>query len=448
MYERVYRHAVTRNAERILSVALCDAAENDNYWKDILSSFALTDDMLLAYLSQKKGTITELTARLRRRNMPKRAFAFSPDFYTPVVPYISIFSGISDGIVESQYYHEVISKDPFHAVVEGLKERSPIFLSNERHRELEQRITAGAAEIRTQLRKAGQTGLPSGKAPDVFFIPLPDHSATPTSCAIVTREGELESSGDYSRAPQLVSAKEIGRSVGFVTCEPKWAEIVFLAAQEILYDYFGNDPVQIDLPLEFQTTALVEEDLTAQPRRTSEIRTISISAIKRFYVPEHMASRRCRLHRGRLNSHRRALSLRGYYDKRPRLATPVTHTYSLNKLRSQFKDFSGQHGWRVTDKSLRQFLNQFPPSLRDQAQGLIKSINFLDRRQTGKLLKDAIESVLSSVKSRASSSIYVTPLAGTSAHVFPRRRIACRRDLPAHVRRTGTSATARCDCRG
>jgi HD superfamily phosphohydrolase len=411
LYERVYRHSVTRNAERILAVAISEAAKKEKKWINVFESFELGDDTLLESLQKAKAsTPLKLSAKLRRRSMPKRAFAFSPDFYTPIVPYISIFSGISDGEIETQYYHEVISKDPFHAIVEDLKERSPIFLSNKNHTEIEHKITLKATRIRSLLRANEQQRIPTGNAPDIFFIPLPDHSSTPTSCAIVTREGELESSGDYSRAPQLISAKEIGRSVGFVTCDQKWAEIVFLAAQEVLYDYFGNDVIRLDLPIQFDYSDAPDDG----PLRE---RTINVGAIKRFYVPEDLATRRCRLNKNRLASYRRALSEAGYYGSRPRLSTPVIRTAEISKLVSRYKDFSGQHGWNVTEESLLAFIGQFPHNLRDDAKELIRNLNFLNRHKTGDLLRNSTKEIFDELANSEQTKIHIVPLAGTSGHV-------------------------------
>jgi HD superfamily phosphohydrolase len=176
LYERVYRHAATRNAERMLSVAICDAANADPKWKNVLSCFVSTDNTFTAALERCKSDLAcRLASKLLRRDLPKRAFAFSPDFYEPVVPYVSIFSGWNDGEVGFQYYHEVISKDPFHEIVEGLKERSPIFLSGETHRDLENRISLRSHQIAVKLRRSRQTEAPAGSVPAVFFIPLPDN---------------------------------------------------------------------------------------------------------------------------------------------------------------------------------------------------------------------------------------------------------------------------------
>jgi hypothetical protein len=48
--------------------------------------------------------------------------------------------------------------------------------------------------------------------------------------------------------------------VGFVTCDPEWAEIVFLASQWVLYDYFGNETGEMDLNLNFDGALCGEVD--------------------------------------------------------------------------------------------------------------------------------------------------------------------------------------------
>jgi HD superfamily phosphohydrolase len=423
LFEGVYRHPVTRNAERILSVAICGAvasgSENES-WRETLTSFTATDDTFMdRLLNSNSAAVRDLSLKLRLRQLPKRAFAFSPDFYAPVVPYVSIFSELSPSEAASRYYHEVTSKDPFHDIVLRLKEGSAVFGSNEQHLLLERRIadeaTAIARNLRGLLANApdGNPSAPDG-SPRVFFVPLPNHSALQTSCAIVTREGELESSRDYSRASQLLIAKEIGRSVGFVMCDPEWAEIVFLASQNVLYDYFGNDVGQVDLDLQFKTPSEDESDgLKSAPK------SLRLNAVKRFYIAEDLAIRRSRLDRRRLTSYRSMLSQLGYYDRKPRLAEVEQLTAPIEKLANSFREFSGQHGWRVTVETLRQFLNQFPPRFREEAKNLLGSFNFLNREKASELLGLSLNSTVDEIRiASAHRNIHLVPLAGTSAHMM------------------------------
>ena len=252
--------------------------------------------------------------------------------------------------------------------------------------------------------------MPTGPL-EVFFVPLPDHSSTPTSCAIVTHEGELESSADYSRAQQLVSAKEIGRSVGFVTCDPVWAEIVFLASQEVLYDYFGNSIGRMDLNLQFGG----DQGLPQNSRN----RTIQVRVLKRFYIAENLAVRRCRLNRKLLTSHRARLSKSGYYDKKPRLAESERRTANIQEIAEKFREFSGQHTWQITVETVRQFINQFPPQFREDAKSLLLALNFLNRDAASNLLQIALRLTIEAIKTeKGETRIHIVPLAGTSAHMM------------------------------
>ncbi|BAM90119.1 metal dependent phosphohydrolase [Bradyrhizobium oligotrophicum S58] len=392
----------------MLAVAIFNAAieTEDEDWSEVLTSFTETDDTLLDRLLKTKCTSAQqLAQKLRGRNLPKRAFAFSPDFYAPIVPYVSIFSGLSAADAAPFYHHEVTSKDPFHEIVQGLKEKSKTFRSSKIHLELEQRIAHEALIIASELSKKG-TATPVG-TPIVFFIPLPDHSSTPTSCAIFTHEGELESSGDYSRAQQLISAKEIGRSIGFVNCSPDWAEIVFLAAQRVLYDYFGNDIGQMDIDLRFGKIS-----------DSSHARLVQVRVLKRFYIAESLAARRCRLDRKTLTSYREKLSKTGYYDKKPRLAVPERRTTNIEDIADRFKEFSGQYNWQVTVETVRQFLNQFPPRFREDARRLLASLSFLNRETASALLQEAVEKTIQAIRQDdEAQTIHLVPLAGTSAHM-------------------------------
>jgi deoxynucleoside triphosphate triphosphohydrolase SAMHD1 len=410
LYERVYRHAVTRNAERMLSIALADSAmraTDRTVWLDALNSFTMTDDTLLQrVLEAASEDGKELARRIRHRQLPKRAFAFSPEFYSPVVPYVDIFSNLEPHQAASRYYHEVTSKDPFHEIVEDLKETSAYFTSSEKHREIENKISDKAEELANRLRPVNQQ-IPTGR-PRVFFIPLPDHSATPTSCAFVTREGELESSGEYSRAAQIVSAKEIGRSIGFVTCDPPWAEIVFLAAQEVIYDYFGDETAQVDIDLYFDTSE----------SEAGQSQLLRVKATKRFYIAEERAARRCRLDRSRLSTYRRHLSEDGFYDRRPRLAPPEPLTGEIDSIANMFREFSGQHGWRVTPTTIRHFINQFPPGLRREAKKLLLSLNFLNRHTASSALARVIRETVAEIRKTNHSGVHLVSLAGTSARMM------------------------------
>jgi hypothetical protein len=63
----------------------------------------------------------DLSSKLLLRQLPKRAFAFSPDFYAPIVPYVSIFSKLSPFEAASTYHHALTSKDPYHEIVTSLE---------------------------------------------------------------------------------------------------------------------------------------------------------------------------------------------------------------------------------------------------------------------------------------------------------------------------------------
>lgn len=410
LYERVYRHAVTRNAERMLAVSIADSAEHSDskdFWLEALNSFPLNDESLLRFLTDNSSPLgQELVTKIDRRQLPKRAFAFSPEFYTPIVPYVEILSDLEEHKAEAHYHHEVTSKDPFHDIVEGLKESSSIFCSNVRHTEMEKRIADRAADMRARLEKAKKRS--PGK-PRVFFIPLPDHSATPTSCAFMTHEGELESSAHYSRASQIVSAKEIGRSIGFATCEPEWAEIVFLAAQEVLYDYFDSAVGHLDIDLRFGNAE--------QLQYGNERKLLTVRTMKRFYIAEELAVRRCRLDRRKLSSYRRQLSDQGYFDRKPRLANPEARTGESEQIAARFKEFSGQHNWRVTESTVRQFLNQFPPKLRDEAKDLLSSLHFLNRQSASAMLWTAITKTVHKIRGSFKGTVHIVALAGTSARM-------------------------------
>ena len=96
----------------------------------------------------------------------------------------------------------------------------------------------------------------------------------------------------YSRAAQIVSAKEIGRSIGFVTCAPEWSEIVFLASQMVLYDFFGNTVGMLDIDLRFG----------ADSSDSGVPHSLRVKTMKRFFIAEERAARRCRNREGKANA--------------------------------------------------------------------------------------------------------------------------------------------------
>ncbi|WP_029077504.1 HD domain-containing protein [Bradyrhizobium sp. th.b2] len=413
LYERVYRHSVTRNAERMLAVAIADsadAAQNPAFWLEALNSFTADDETFLQSLLDAASPLgQDLVRKIKFRQLPKRAFAFSPEFYSPIVPYVEIFSDVEAHRAASHYHHDVTSKDPFHDIVARLKESSTNFKSKSGHIEIEKRISERAMEMVKILKKT-ESSVPDGR-PAVFFIPLPDHSASPSSCAFLTHEGELESSAKHSRAAQIVSAKEIGRSIGFVTCDSEWAEIVFLASQEILYDYFNGPVGHFDIDLTFGNAE--------QGDGRNERRFLKVKTMQRFYIAEDLAVRRCRLERGKLALYRRLLSQDGYYDRRPRLAKPESSTGESEEIAHKFREFSGQHNWRITESTVRHFLNQFPPAMREDAKSLLLSLNFLNRETASRTLWTAVRNTVEDIrKADQPASIHLVALAGTSARMM------------------------------
>ena len=191
---------MTRNAERIFSLAISDAVASGNEnegWQEALMSFTATDTLC--------GAFAPFEFRCYARPGPKIAPAAAPEarlrlfarFLRPGRPVCERILRTQSVEAASTYYHVVTSKDPFHKIVLSLKERSDVFRSSETHLLLERKIVDEATAIAENLRRRSANSVEG--SPRVFFVPLPDHSASTTSCAIVTHEGELESSNDYSR---------------------------------------------------------------------------------------------------------------------------------------------------------------------------------------------------------------------------------------------------------
>ena len=112
-----------------------------------------------------------------------------------------------------------------------------------------------------------------------------------------------------------------------------------------------------------------------------EVPSFNVSARPRIVLDTESVTRRVGLDRSQLADLEEGAISCGYFDSCPVLATVDVPSNKINKVAKRLEAFRGQGNWSVTPGSVRAFLAQFPPALRDPMVKLLENITIFDRKR-------------------------------------------------------------------
>jgi deoxynucleoside triphosphate triphosphohydrolase SAMHD1 len=360
LYHRVYLHQTTRNAERMLGMAFQSAAHATAPLLNALQIWPLDDLALLNTLAASQDTsAAALGMRLKTRQLPKRACVFGRSYARMAVPVESIFPSMKPEAAKS------LSKQIVGTALEGLRTKQ---LFGEEQRTLEFQIQKEAAELAARLSDSN-LDIPLGEPEVVSVLPMPNVEPNRSDCIVLENE-QLSSTAASSVSDEQMEASDIIKSTGYVLTEPQWKEIVFIAARTVLYRRDISDA-------EVTLTPYPGHDRTVKMRR-------------RLFLDSSDVTRRIRFDQDRLAEVMRAANRVGYFNTAPRLAPLDIDPAIVQKIQSALRGFNGQGGWSVSINSVRAFLEQFPPDLRDAMANLVSGIEVLSRVDLSSLISGGI----------------------------------------------------------
>jgi hypothetical protein len=83
----------------------------------------------------------------------------------------------------------------------------------------------------------------------------------------------------------------------------------------------------------------------------------------------------------------------GYFDDMPRLAVDELNQEHVRQVYQKLKGFEGQGGWSVSAESVRAFVRQFPPKLREPLLKLLPTFDTFDRSTMVQALQAGIDAL-------------------------------------------------------
>jgi deoxynucleoside triphosphate triphosphohydrolase SAMHD1 len=355
LYQRVYFHAVTRTAERLLGVALeanANASKPDQELTDALFLWSYRDGSILDRLINFKVQGAKCNAfRILNRRFPKKAYSFSPAIAGLQVPIDDVLPSATERSITT------IKKQVNNTTIENYLRDEP--LSKGEGSRLENAIKKEVSVIIASLLDCGvlhspdaKDLIPDGDAPGCLLIVGAAHEKQRHHSPIIFQNDRLLQVKDYTNAREQQVAFELLKETGFVLCEEEWRPFVFFASRLVLA-LLGNQIVEA--PLELR-----------QGRKSGgKYITESIRYMTRF-LPDYSISVLRSGHSARsIMKVARALTDAKYFDDKPWLGPPVLiEDKKIRRIAEKLQHFDGFHSWRVTPRSAATFISQFPPSLR------------------------------------------------------------------------------------
>lgn len=395
LYQRVYSHRVTRSAERVLGQAFFEILDNaPSPFTDAIEVWKLGDEALLTAIqnTDRCSIASGLAGNLINRQLPKRACAFGPGLVATLVPIRSVLKSASE---ENEKSTRKAIRGEY---IEKLKEDS---LCGRNLGDLENKVLEEAVRIRNILKDSKIPNLPKSEPNSITILPLPELGHKRYDGMVLEAHGEVSSASSYTRIQQLMDAEEITKMVGYVHTEEVWRPIVALAFRNIIYDYFSSKEEE-----ELREGKIIFDDPDAP--------SVSCSYLMRFRLDTENIIRRARLRPEIVEKFQNCLAEHGEYDKIPQMA-PRYMGARADSIANRFKTFNGQRGWQVSGPSVRAFLEQFPPRLREELAELLENENgvrFLDRTKVVGLLHTAIKEISSQVDGNRRFIAPLTPNSG------------------------------------
>jgi hypothetical protein len=409
LYQRVYLHQLTRNAEQVLARALRAAMEdspNTQGWgesirrawrylkkptkapsNDVLSWFRYGDDELLERLAGDP-TSRDMALRLISRDLPKRAFVLFRDVCEPFVGLHDLFdasewSGDSGagGLDDMQ---SLYARRTAWRLFDQLMPLDPI----ERPRRIEELRTAvrrNAIDARRALDPQFRAG--TLRADDPYVGISPRMVLKPISEVLVREKNSIGHSGQWTKSEELTAADNIGRGVDYVHADHDWRRYVTIACVKALYDLHADRRTEYVTDSAAPRTAYDTTPNAVRPRLHARLEDICSRVGIDYDTLVTDMTRAARV--GYFGNAERVVPLD---QAQARLCADVAQHYA---------SFLGERGWHVTENSVTAFTRQFPVDLRRELLEVLPRGEFLGRGAT----RNAMDQISSGLERRFGSPL-------------------------------------------
>jgi hypothetical protein len=295
----------------------------------------------------------EIAHRLVERRLPKRAFIIFRDVCEPFVNLSDLFGemqggdGTDRGSVDQD---TAILRSSAWRIWSALVPDDPIE-APKRFVAITQKIREYAVDLRELLDGAFTRTVLNRSEPFVGFAPRVMLKPAPE--VLVREKNSIGRSVHWTKSEELTTAENIFKAMDYVFADPEWLPYVRAATVRAIFE-FGKTltPFKID--------DVAEPVFDLEPAQFEVAPTLD-------FLMEDIASRLGLDYDEVVKEMAKAASV-GFFEEAYRLA-PLDRTQELScdKIRSKFADFTGERGWRLSHRSVTNFIRQFPINLRDEA---------------------------------------------------------------------------------
>lgn len=369
LYSRVYHHPFTRNAERKFQQLMDLSLENNNDSRelrpcnDFISLWSLPEDVLL-YLLKKSNNenVSKATYCIINRKLPARAFSYSDGHFRDLLP-----TWLKDRFIQKKSFDKQKM-----GVVDWL---DSISLSPKKSKVFETQLFNEAKKIiDLVVDNVEHELLPENERPGQFYIVgRPDPEEVILKGSYILNADKTLGTPD-TILPAYYEAGALARSIGYGFCDKSWTEIIALSFQKVL-------ATSRALLHEIDFNWMSDEPLPSI-RGAEEAKTKGEERLPSIFRPLlnlTEVANRCKLGRKRLVRLQAVLGEKGYYDDLPNLVPAELSDQVADDLAMKFRAYQGDANWEVDIRSVRAYISQFPPRLREEAVEMIRKIIVLDR---------------------------------------------------------------------
>ncbi|MBR0954144.1 phosphoribosyltransferase-like protein [Bradyrhizobium canariense] len=363
LYQRVYLHQLTRNAEQILVAAIRTAARSKpsletNDPADLFTWFPLGDDELLGELLRNVET-RQFALRLMSRDLPKRAFAVFRDACEPYVRLNDVFdasdwSRSGDGSRLSELDHQY-SRQGVWRLFGQIVPVDPV--------EQPRRISELTEAIREAARSA--RNILDGKDPDhdPFIGIAPRVFIKPINEVLVREKNSIGYSAQWTKSEELTAADNVARGIDHFYADREWLDAVAIACIKVLYDFRAKGN---------------EAEIHDTGDGNYEEATFKIIPRMKLRIDDICS--RIGVDRQNLIRQLNKVASTGYFEAAIR-CVPLEATLETQAcdVAERYSKFSGERSWRVTEESAAAFVRQFPVGLRREVFDLLLNGEMLGR---------------------------------------------------------------------
>ncbi len=369
LYQRVYHHQLTLNAEAQYSDLLDKAREvgrpDENPAAQLLTALSLDDASLMHELRRSGDVgVREAAFALSTRRLLKRGAFISIDVLrSQLSGYTENKRAWAPWLEEIEKFRQYVFNELMKQIREGSAQTGICELI---------KVECGSLKKALLAKDWPESELPDDELPSVIRLiaPLdPVASNYPTALALSTSAQIIQTE---DRGPTYAATAALGRERAFLLAPADWRDLALLATQRVLYRALLG-PSQGEPPQRAQDNSRSLAGPTDSP--------LILAAMFRPILDIRDSANACGLDwRGVIDLQTRLSNL---YRSMPALIAVVPDK-RYEKLGGGFQSVQGEKDWKIRPaggscKEVEGFLNQFPEDLREAAVTMLQHVTVLDR---------------------------------------------------------------------